>query len=102
MQAVRKTLDTGLRTARVSTTAGVLLKTLFKSYYKLWPSLQKQNTMEKVVMSFIYSRYFYSVSSSPLLLRGAPNYSTDTVSELTRWSTTGNYEWRTWSHGRLM
>src|SRR6218665_3610371 len=28
-----------------------------------------------------FSGYFYSASSSPLLLRGAPDYSTDTVSE---------------------
>jgi len=32
---------------------------------------------------FIYSGYFYSTSSSPLLLRVAPDYSIDTVSELT-------------------
>ena len=31
--------------------------------------------------SFIHSGHFYSASSSPLLLRGAPDYSTDTVSE---------------------
>src|SRR6218665_3509577 len=30
---------------------------------------------------FIHSGYFYSASSSPLLLRGAPDYSTNTVSE---------------------
>ena len=41
---------------------------------------------------FIHSGYFYSTSSSPLLLRGAPNYSVDTVSELTRRSATGNHE----------
>ena len=34
--------------------------------------------------------YFYSASPSPLLLRGAPDYSNDTVSELTRRSATGN------------
>jgi len=40
--------------------------------------------------------YFYSASSSsPLLLRGTPDYSIDTVSELTCRSATGNYEWRT-------
>ena|SRR6218665_718577 len=33
------------------------------------------------VLSFIHSGHFYSTSSSPLLLRGAPNYSPDTVSE---------------------
>ena len=31
--------------------------------------------------SFIHSGYFYSASSRPLLLRGAPDNSTDTVSE---------------------
>src|SRR6218665_2303681 len=31
--------------------------------------------------SFIHSGHFYSTSSSPLLLRGAHDYSTDTVSE---------------------
>src|SRR6218665_3320890 len=30
---------------------------------------------------FIHSGHFYSASSSPLLLRGAPDYGTDTVSE---------------------
>jgi len=34
-----------------------------------------------VFRSFIHLGYFYSTSSSPLLLRGAPEYSTDTVSE---------------------
>ena len=47
------------------------------------------------IHSFIHSGYFYSTSSSPLLLRGAPDYSTDTVSESTRQSTTGNCKWRT-------
>jgi len=37
-----------------------------------------------VIHSFIHSRYFYSASSSPLLLRGTPDYIIDTVSELTR------------------
>ena len=46
------------------------------------------NTRQKGILiskgslhSFIHSGYFYSASSSPLLLRGAPDYSTDTVSE---------------------
>src|SRR6218665_1175864 len=34
-----------------------------------------------VIHSFIHSGHFYSAHSSPLLLRGAPDYSTDTVSE---------------------
>jgi len=42
-----------------------------------------------------HSRYFYSASPSPLLLRGAPDNSIDALSELTCWSATGNYEWRT-------
>src|SRR6218665_1688910 len=29
----------------------------------------------------VHSRHFYSAPSSPLLLRGTPDYSTDTVSE---------------------
>ena len=33
------------------------------------------------VLSFIQSGHFYSAPSSHLLLRGAPEYSTDTVSE---------------------
>src|SRR6218665_3641869 len=33
------------------------------------------------IHSFIQSGHFYSAPSSPLLLRGAPDYSTDTVSE---------------------
>ena len=31
--------------------------------------------------SFIHSGYFYSALSNPILLRGAPDYSTDTVSQ---------------------
>src|SRR6218665_1318946 len=38
--------------------------------------------LDRSIHSCIHSGYFYSVSSSPLLLRGVPNYSTDTVSEL--------------------
>jgi len=54
------------------------------------------NTISTMPTSlFIHSGYFYGASSSPLLLRGAPDYSIDTVSELTRQSTTGNCEWRT-------
>src|SRR6218665_2454355 len=34
-----------------------------------------------VIHSFIHSGHFYSASSSPLPLSGAPDYSTDTVSE---------------------
>jgi len=41
--------------------------------------------------SFILSGYFYSTSSSPLLLRGAPDCSIDTA----RRSATGDYKWRT-------
>jgi len=40
--------------------------------------------------SLIHSEYFYSVSSSPLLLRGAPNFSIDIVSELPCQKATGN------------
>ena len=49
----------------------------------------------KWIYSFIYSDYFYSTSSSPLLLRCAPDYSIGTVSEITSRCATGNCEWRT-------
>src|SRR6218665_222247 len=42
------------------------------------------------VHSLIHSGYLYSASSSPILLRGAPDYSIDTVSELIRRSARGN------------
>jgi len=44
--------------------------------------------------SFVRSGCFYSASSNPLLLRGAPDYSIHTLSELTPRSATGNREWR--------
>src|SRR6218665_2518128 len=34
------------------------------------------------IHTFIHSGYFYSASSSPLVLSGAPDYSTDTGSEI--------------------
>jgi len=46
-------------------------------------------------LKFIHSGYFYSASSRPLLLRGAPDYSINTVLELTRRSAISNCEWRT-------
>ena len=49
----------------------------------------------KLAHSVIHSGYFYSASSSPLLLRGTPDYSIDTVLKLTHQSATGNCEWRT-------
>src|SRR6218665_1557261 len=36
---------------------------------------------ENIHSSFIHSGHFYSAPSSPLPLRGAPDYSTNTVSE---------------------
>ena len=45
--------------------------------------------------SFIHSGYFYSASSSPLLLRGSPNYSIDSLlcrSSHAEALCTGNYE----------
>ena len=46
-----------------------------------------------ILLQYIDSfRIFLGASSSPLLLRGAPDYSIDTVSELTRRSATGNCE----------
>ena len=40
-----------------------------------------QNLEGNIHSALIHSGYFYSAPSSPLLLRGAPDYSTDTVSE---------------------
>ena len=37
--------------------------------------------MELIIHSSIHPIYFYSASSSPLLLRGTPDYSIDTVSK---------------------
>src|SRR6218665_3700506 len=42
---------------------------------------QDFNKEAHIIHSFIHSSHFYSAPSSPLLLRGAPYYSTDTVSE---------------------
>jgi len=44
---------------------------------------------------YFHSEYFYSASSSPLLRRGAPDYSNDTVSELIGWRATDSFQWRT-------
>ena len=38
---------------------------------------------EQSLVRFVHSGFFYYTSSSPLLFRGAPDYSVDTVSELT-------------------
>src|SRR6218665_4093815 len=38
-------------------------------------------TIPSFIHSFIHSGHFYSAPSSPLPLRGAPDYSTDTVLE---------------------
>src|SRR6218665_922909 len=46
--------------------------------------------LKTLVYPFTHSGYFYSAFSSPLLLRGAPNYSIDTVSKLTRRIATDN------------
>ena len=50
----------------------------------------RQVFIVKNVFRFMFIHSF--ASSILLLLRGAPDYSIDTVSELTRQSATGNYE----------
>ena len=60
-----------------------------------WPRPSVVHFMRGGAGSFIHSGYFYSTSSSPLLLRGTPNYSIYIVLELTCRTATGNYEWRT-------
>ena len=44
--------------------------------FVLFPNMQ-----DSFIHSFIHSGHFYSAPSSPLLLRGAPDYSMDTVWE---------------------
>ena len=43
--------------------------------------LSRKLCVAVLIHSFIHSGHFYSAPSSSLLLRGAPDYSTDTVSE---------------------
>ena len=43
--------------------------------------VKRQQLGSCLIHSFIHSGHFYSAPSSPLPLRGAPDYSTDTVSE---------------------
>jgi len=50
----------------------------------------ESNSAKVRIHSFIHSGYFCSAFSSPLLLRGAPKYSIDTVSELTSPSATSS------------
>ena len=52
-------------------------------------SSSTQNLFRISVHSFINSGHFYSTPSSPLLLRGTPNYSTDTVSRRSAQATAG-------------
>src|SRR6218665_1626495 len=66
------------------------------SWFRRWPDLSTISDVALIhsfIHSFIHSLmccgYFYSASSSPLLLRGIPDYSNDTVSELTRRSAAG-------------
>jgi len=56
------------------------------SVHQKWPEGQLLNTH-----SFIHSGYFYSASSSALLLRGAP----DTAQVLHAEAPQANCEWRT-------
>jgi len=53
--------------------------------------------LNKLLFCSVRFGYFYSTSSSPLLLRCVPDYGIDTESELTRRRATVNYEWRTCS-----
>src|SRR6218665_3636312 len=63
------------------------MKNRWKEYSEELYSEDKRIEKEQTDMtdyeihSFIHSGHFYSAPSSPLLLRGAPDYSTDAVSE---------------------
>ena|SRR6218665_1020874 len=54
-----------------------------KSYMFVY-MLQFHVLCDYFIHSFIHSGHFYSAPSNPLLLRGAPDYSTDTVSAMER------------------
>ena len=58
----------------------------------LFPSLEFHFVLHSFILDISISPLH---SSSSLLLRGAPDYSIDTVSEATRWSASGNYKWKT-------
>src|SRR6218665_1234616 len=64
------------------------------AHYSIYQSASLDNYIYglflHLVSRFIHSGYFYSTSSRPLLLRGTPDYSIHTVSELTHRSTTCN------------
>src|SRR6218665_3021059 len=61
-----------------SVTLSILCKSVFQLHKIIPIVFQLQNTN---YFSLIHSGHFYSASSSPLLLRGAPDYSTNTISE---------------------
>src|SRR6218665_4188992 len=48
----------------------------------LWSSSITPHIFMVISFHSFHSGHFYSAPSSPLLLRGAPDYSTDTVSEV--------------------
>src|SRR6218665_3760710 len=52
-----------------------------KGSHRPSPSARHPPLNSELLHSFIHSGHFYSAPSSPLPLRGAPDYSTDTVSE---------------------
>ena len=59
---------------RLCSVGGQIIRTLTSA-------LKKHEKITAPIHSFINSGHFYSASSNPLLIRGAPDYSTDTVSE---------------------
>src|SRR6218665_4194894 len=67
-------------TIRKRSFARRLLRRPLSSYLSL---VRLVNIIFFIINAFIHSRCFYSAASSPLPLRGAPDYSSDTVSELT-------------------
>jgi len=75
INAINSALNASLEAIRVAEEASSLVSTFDAPFH-----------------SFILD---ISIASLPLLLRGTPDYCIGTVSELTRQSTTGNYEWRT-------
>src|SRR6218665_1083500 len=51
------------------------------TFFRRMLTSSSHTRLSSFIHSFIHSGHFYSAPSSPLLLRGAPDYSTDTASE---------------------
>src|SRR6218665_189717 len=65
----------------IITSSCTQLKTHFVFSWLIHHDMYYFRLIHSFIHSFSHSGHFYSAPSSPLPLRGAPDYSTDTVSE---------------------